>query len=121
MAGSRFVKKSERKIEHLHNLLHILMNENACRNFLLSFRRLFISFFLFFLHFYLLSYFEIIKCIVKSRTEKRKFKKIFWAPGFGCANRYTGLPNGLDTSLDVLVSGTKWLICPERNFFWKNH
>ena len=62
VTGSRFVKKSRRKIENLHNVLHILMNENTCRQILLSFWCLFISFF--FCSFS--SHFQIIKCIMKS-------------------------------------------------------
>ena len=69
------------------------------------------------LHFCILSHFEIIRCIMKSliatskfffffffflveiKLKKENLKSDFWAPEFGRSNRYTGLPNGLNTSL----------------------
>ena len=68
--------------------------------------------FLFCLHFCLLSYFEIIRSIVKSliATSKYFFLEIqmkkeltgaSWTPEFGRSNRYTGLPKNLDTSLSL--------------------
>ena len=36
---------------------------------------------------------------VWKKSWNKKLKKLFWAPEFGRPNRYTGLPNGLDTSL----------------------
>ena len=40
---------------------------------------------------------------VELEQKKRKLKNHFWAPEFGCPNQYTGLPNGLDTSLLTLT------------------
>ena len=67
--------------------------------------------FLLCLHFCLLSNFEIIRCIVKLllaircilielRLKKENLKRSVWrAPELWHTNRYTGLQNGLDTSL----------------------
>ena len=104
MTGSWSVKKSRKKIEHLHNMLHILMNENICGQFLLSFRHLLFNFFfhfLFFQHFCLLSYFKIIKCIVKllitifieCQPKKDNLKSVF-----GCQR--------LGAQIGILVSQT---------------
>ena len=77
----------------------------------LSLRLLCLIVFLFCLHFCILNPFEIIRCIVKSliatstfffieiQLKKENLKSIFWALKFGRPNRYTGLPNGLNTSL----------------------
>ena len=97
MSGSRYVKKSRRKSKQTRDLLRIQMNET-------------LIVFLFCLHFCLLRNFKIIRCIVKSliyiqhifvieQLKKENLKSVFWAPEFGRPNRYTGLPNGLDTSL----------------------
>ena len=81
------------------------------RQFLLSLRRLFVSlFFLVYQHFCLLRHLEIMRCIMKSLiatstyfllkyNRKQNLKSVVCAPDFGRPNRYTGLPNGLDTSL----------------------
>ena len=60
--------------------------------------------------FCLLSHFKIIRCTAKSLITtstcfllkckwKKNLKSVFWAPEFGCPNRYTSLPNDLNTSL----------------------
>ena len=107
MTGSNFVKKSRRKSKHLNEWKHF------CRQFLLPLQRFFVSFiFLFSEHFCLLSHFEIIKCIVKLliatfveiKLKKENWKSVFLAPDFELPNRYTGLPNDLDTSLWILWS-----------------
>ena len=36
---------------------------------------------------------------VELQQKKRKLKNLFWVSEFGHPNQYTGLPNGLDTSL----------------------
>ena len=36
---------------------------------------------------------------VEVQLKIEKMKSVFWAREFGRPNRYTGLPNGLDTSL----------------------
>ena len=36
---------------------------------------------------------------VEMQLKKQKLKSDFWVPELGCPNRYTGLPNGLNTSL----------------------
>ena len=36
---------------------------------------------------------------VEVQLKIEKMKNVFWAREFGLPNRYTGLPNGLDTSL----------------------
>ena len=66
--------------------------------------------------FCLLSHFAIIRCIVKSLTATLTYFKsliatlrVFWAPEFGHLNRYTGLLNGLDTSLTNYSSSTSFL------------
>ena len=41
------------------------------------------------------------KFFVKSQLKKENLKSVFWATEFGCPNRYTGLPNGLNTSMDI--------------------
>ena len=106
MNESRFVNKSRRKSEHFHDLLRIYMKENTfVDNFFFRFDAFFIVFLLC-LYFCLLRNFEIITCVMKSliaiqqvevRLKKEKLKSAFWAPEFGCPNRYTGLPNGVDT------------------------
>ena len=71
-------------------------------------------FFLFSLHFCLLRNFKTVRCIVKSLIaiqhifveavlKKENTKSVFWAPEFGYPNRYTGLPNSLDTSRQNLI------------------
>ena len=40
-----------------------------------------------------------IQCIFVEVKLKKKTWSVFWAPEFGCPNRYTGLPKGLDKSL----------------------
>ena len=84
---------------------------NFRRQFLLLLRPLFVTLFLSCLHFCLLRHFEIIRCFVKSliatstyflliyNRKTKTWKVFFWATEFGCPSRYTGLPNGLDTSL----------------------
>ena len=94
ITGSWSVKKSRKKIEHLHNMLHILMNENTWGQFLLSFWHLLFHFFfhfLFFQHFCLLSYFKIIKCTAKllitifieCQLKKDNLKSVFGCQSLG--------------------------------------
>ena len=42
-------------------------------------------------------------------TEKKNLKSVFLAPVFGRPNRYTGLPNGLNTSLPSDICGRQSL------------
>ena len=95
----RFIKKSRRKSEHL--------NKNTSTSFCFIF-------FLFSLHFCFLTNFKTVRCIVKSLIaiqhifveallKKENTNFFFWAPEFGYPNRYTGLPNSLDTSRQNLI------------------
>ena len=36
---------------------------------------------------------------VEVQLNKENVKRVFWVPEFGHPNWYTGIPNGLDTSL----------------------
>ena len=72
--------------------------------------------FFFCLHFCLLSHFKIIRCIVKSvianstyfllkcNWENKTWKVFFGRQSLGHPKQYTGLSNGLDTSLKVYTS-----------------
>ena len=111
MNGRRFVKKLRRKSEHIRDLFPFrwmkapsyIISSFASTSFCLIV-------FLFCLHFYFKRNFEIIRCIVTSliaiqhtfvkvQLKIEKMKSVFWAREFGRRNWYTGLPNGLDTSL----------------------
>ena len=104
-------KQIIRKNKHLRDLLCIKVNEN---NFVDSF--FFPLYLLLFPSFFFLCVFLSSKPFQNNQMHcqitdhyfnmffvemqvKKKLKSVFWAPEFGCPNRYTSLPNDLNTSL----------------------
>ena len=110
--GSRFIKKSRRKSKHIHDLLHIQINENVfADNFFFHFKVFCLNCFLFCLYFLPCKSFrnyymhcEIIDCyfnifLVEIKLNKEILNSVFQVPEFGCLNQYISLPNILEMSL----------------------
>ena len=48
-----------------------------------------------------MGYFDVF--FAKVRLKKQNLESVFGASEFGCPNRYTGLPKGLNTLLSVFL------------------